>query len=97
MDEFAVLGNEHLNYSWGPIGVHKVVSVGKRERTFHCCVAMSEYRCEGIQIKNEPFTSESFTSFLKTHLKRYNEGEIEGDENIILVFDNARQHLAKAS
>ena len=58
---------------------------------------MSEFRCEGIQIQNEPFTSESFTQFLKTHLKRYNEGEMEGDEDIILVFDNARQHLAKAT
>ena len=58
---------------------------------------MSEFCCEGITIQDEPFTAAAFMEFLKTHLKRYQKGERDGDEDIILVFDNARQHLAKAT
>ena len=32
--------------------------------------------------------------FLKENLKRYQFGEVEGDERVFLIFDNAVQHTA---
>jgi hypothetical protein len=36
-----------------------------------------------------PFTAIDFTVFLEENFRRYETGEIEGDESIALVFDNA--------
>ena len=53
-DEFAVLGEENTNYSWPPVKSPSMVSVNKRERerTFHCCIAMSEEKSEGLMSKS---------------------------------------------
>ena len=59
-NEFAVLGEENTNYSWAPVNTSSMVSVNKRERTFHCCIAMSEEKAEGLRIQNQPFTADDF-------------------------------------
>ena len=59
-DEFAVLGEENTNYSWAPVNNPSMISVNNRERTFHCCIAMSEQKSEGLMIQNKPFTADDF-------------------------------------
>lgn len=66
----------------------------KREKSLHYCVAMSDERLERLSMIYEPFTSLSVCEFIEKNFKL---GEINGDESVVLVFDNASQHLALAS
>ena len=43
-------------------------------------------------VQNEPFTGESFSQFLKESFSRYSKDQVYGDENVLLVLDNAKQH-----
>ena len=40
-------------------------------------------------IQNEAFTSKDFLNFLQINFTKYSKGNIHGDEDVVIIFDNA--------
>jgi hypothetical protein len=66
LDEFAVAGALYRNYSWGERGESILVHEQAKQRTIHCCVALSRERLEGLVMIDKPFTAETYVEFLAT-------------------------------
>lgn len=45
-------------------------------------------------MQEDPFTAESFVLFIKNHLAHHAREEVKGEQETLILFDNAAQHRA---